>query len=303
MNNLRSKNQANATEPIVYSFDINPECRQYTFGISQYNITKNIEQNLYVLRKTPFWKSPLLYDVSSHQDTSYTYMNNFGDTFLGKKILIFHKNEQTNDYSFTQTYDKNNKTTDYDILNSSNTELSIDNVSIDYEVYIEASENDEIKNDDVITYNEGVKFINKSLDLSPCVLQSTIFNSGISFSDTDEIYLTLEDEAGDLVMLCSDYECKIHNGSELSVTTIIPFVNNEIENVYYTNKSNYDKVRFVMSDYGRYISHSTSSNNKPFENNLGFLLSVKTKDKSNKNVSVRFSIDDMAHATNLTSNF
>jgi hypothetical protein len=152
-------------------------------------------------------------------------------------------------------------------------------------------------------YNEGVKFSNKELNLSPYVLQTMTFISGVQFSDTDEIYLTLEDESGDLVLLASDYECSIPKNDKLNVTTIIPFVNDNIENVYYTDKSDYDKVRFVMSDYGRYISHSTSKENKPFENNLGFLLSVKPKDNSNKNVSVRFTIDNKDYATNLTSNF
>lgn len=298
MNNLRSKNQANATEPIVYAFDINSDCKQYTFGISQFNATKNIEQNLYVLRKTPFWKSFLSQEVSCYQDSKNTYISNFGDTFLGKQILIFYNKNQTNEYSFAQSYDKKNKTTNYTISNSSGKEINLDNVTIDYDVYIESSDNDE-----VVMYNEGVKFSNKKINLSPHVLQTMTFISGVQFSDTDEIYLTLEDESGDLVLLASDYECAIPKNDKLNVTTIIPFVNDNIENVYYTDKSDYDKVRFVMSDYGRYISHSTSKDNKPFENNLGFLLSVKTKDDSNKNVSVRFSIDNKDYATNLTSNF
>lgn len=300
MVNLRSKNQANSFEPIVYTFDIDPQCKQYTFGISQYNISKNIEQNLYILKQTPFWKSPLAYEVSSYKDDNNTFVNNFGNTLFGKQIIVFNEVIQSNDYHFNITYDNRNKTMDYNIFNSSNVELNLSDVTINYDIYMESSENDNGQ----IIYRDGVKLYNKDLILSPYVLQGMIFNSSVSFTETDEIYLTLEDDGtGDLIMLCSDYECTIPKDDELNVTSVIPFVNDTIENVYYTDKSDYDKVRFVMSDYGRYISHSTSTNNGKFENNMGFLLSVKTKDESNKNVSVRFTIDNKDYATNLTSNF
>lgn len=300
MNNLRSRNQANAAEPIVYTFDINPQCKQYTFGVSQYNISKNIEQNLYILRKTPFWKSPLSNDVSSYKDNNNTYISNFGDNLFGKQIIIFNNINQSSNYIFNISYNNYFKTTDYTILNNSNEEVELSKITIDYDIYVESSFNDEGE----VIYRDGIKFINKDLILSPCVLQGMIFNTSVLFSESDEIYLTLEDDGtGDLIMLCSDYECTITKDSELNVTSVIPLVNDIIENVYYTDKSDYDKVRFVISDYGRYISHSTSTNNGDFENNLGYLLSVKPKDESNKNVSVRFTIDDKDYATNLTSNF
>lgn len=300
MDNLRSRNQANAAEPIVYTFDINPQCKQYTFGISQFNISKNIEQNLYILRKTPFWKSPLDNEVSSYKDNNITYVSNFGDNLLGKQIIIFNNINQSSNYIFNISYNNYFKTTDYTILNNSNEEVELSKITIDYDIYVESSFNDEGE----VIYRDGIKFINKDLILSPCVLQGMIFNTSVLFTESDEIYLTLEDDGtGDLIMLCSDYECTITKDTELNVTSVIPLVNDIIENVYYTDKSDYDKVRFVISDYGRYISHSTSTNNGDFENNLGYLLSVKPKDESNKNVSVRFTIDDKDYATNLTSNF
>ena len=128
-----------------------------------------------------------------------------------------------------------------------------------------------------------------------------VFNTSINF-ELDDVYLTLEDSNGDLVLLTCDYECSLKN-TDSTVTSMIPMVNNKIENVYYTYQSDYDRVRFVISDYGRFISHSTSKNNSSYSDNKGFLLSVKTKNEYNKNVSVRFTIDDESYATNLTSNF
>lgn len=300
MDNLRSKNQANAAEPIVYTFDINPQCKQYTFGISQFNITKNIEQNLYILRKTPFWKSPLLHEVSSYKDNNNTYISNFGNNLFGKQIIVFNNINQSSNYIFNISYDNKNKTTDYTILTTSNKEVELSDITINYDIYLESSN----ENESNVIYRDGIKLYNKDLILSPYVLQGMVFTTSVLFTGSDEIYITLEDDGtGDLIFLCSDYECTIPKDNELNVTSIIPFVNDEIENVYYTDNTEYDKVRFVMSDYGRYISHSTSTNNGDFENNLGYLLSVKTKDESNKNVSVRFTIDNKDYATNLTSNF
>lgn len=253
-----------------------------------------------MLRKTPFWKSPLSHEVSSYKDNDNTYVNNFGDTLFGKQIIVFNNVNQSNDYHFNISYDIRNKTTDYIIYNSSDEEINLSDVTINYDIYMESS----TSNDGQIIYRNGVKLYNKDLILSPYVLQGMVFNTNVLFTESNEIYLTLEDDGtGDLILLSSDYECTIPKDNELNVSSIIPFVNDEIENVYYTDKSDYDKVRFVMSDYGRYISHSTSTNNGKFENNLGYLLSVKTKDESNKNVSVRFTIDNKNYATNLTSNF
>lgn len=299
MDNLRSKYVVNSTEPIVFTFDIDQKCNQYTFGLSQFGITKNIEQNLYVLKNIPFWKSPLDKEVSSYKVNDTTFVSNFGDTLFGKKIAIFERKNQENNYYYKQSFNGESETLDYTLLNQSNEEIPLNEITINYDVYVESS-----KNDGEILYRDGIKFLNSELDASPFVLQGMVFNTAISFTDSDEVYLTIEDEgSGDLIMLSSDYECAIDKNNDINVTTIIPFVEDQIENVYYTNESNYDKVRFVISDNGRYISHATSTQGNDFENNMGFLLSVKPKDEHNKNVSVRFTIDNKDYATNLTSNF
>lgn len=300
MNNLRSKKLANAAEPIVYSFDINPNCKQYSFGISQNSKQKNIEQNLLILRKTPFWKSPLSQEVSCYQDQNNTYICNFGDSLLGKKILIYCNTNQSSDYYFHKNYNNENKILEYEIKDSSNEIVYFPTIKIDYNIYLESSSE---KDDEEKIFNNGIKYSSIDLDIVPFVLQGMVFNTNTSFSSSDDIYLTLEDEKGDLILLCSDYECTIPKDNKLNVTCIVQLDNDKIENVYYTEKSDYDKVRFIISDYGRHISHSTSTNNGQFENNLGFMLSPEAKEESKKNVSVRFSIDNKNYSTNLTTNF
>ena len=117
MDNLRSRKIANATEPIVFTFDIDPMCKQYTFGVSQSNLSKNIEQNLFVLKNNPFWKNPSTEEVSSFQENNVNYIRNFGDEIFGKQILIFNTNNQTDSYFLIHSYDDKNKTMDYTIVN------------------------------------------------------------------------------------------------------------------------------------------------------------------------------------------
>lgn len=178
--------------------------------------------------------------------------------------------------------------------------MTINDINIIYDIYLESQNEEESEK----LFLDGKVFSNKNLSLTPFILQGMVFNSNVSFTESDEIYLSLENnETDDLIVLCSDYEYTLNEKDELNTTTIIPFVNDKIENIYYTNETDYNKVRFVISNNGRYISHSTSNDNNIFKNNLGFLLSSKTKDESNKNVSVRFSIDNKSYSTNLTSNF
>lgn len=297
MDNLRSRNLADATEPIVYSFDINSECKQYTFGLSQSQFSKTIDQNLFILKNTPFWKSLLENEVSCYEKENQIIISNFGEQFLGKGILIFVAPNQTNTYTYNHQFNSKNKLTTFTIKDSNNKEIDLSSVTIDYQIFIENTETD---NKEVI-YQNGIPYTEENLFITPVVVTSMVFNTSINF-EADDVYLTLEDSNGDLVLLSCDYECSLMN-TDSNVTSMIPIVNDKIENVYYTYQSDYDRVRFVISDYGRFISHSTSKNNSSYSDNKGFLLSVKTKNESNKNVSVRFTIDEKSYATNLTSNF
>lgn len=299
MDNLRSKNLADATEPIVYSFNIDSKCKQYTFGLSQSYFSETIDQNLFILKNTPFWKSILENEVSCYEKEDQIIISNFGEQFLGKGIIIFVAPNQTNTYTYTQQFNSKKKlTTIFTINDSNNKEVDLSSVTINYQIFIENTETD---NKEVI-YQNGIPYTEeKDLFITPVVVSSMVFNTSINF-ELDDVYLTLEDSNGDLVLLTCDYECSLKN-TDSTVTSMIPMVNNKIENVYYTYQSDYDRVRFVISDYGRFISHSTSKNNSSYSDNKGFLLSVKTKNEYNKNVSVRFTIDDESYAKNLTSNF
>lgn len=86
--------------------------------------------------------------------------------------------------------------------------------------------------------------------ITPTALTSQVYNSDTQFSK-DELYITLE-SSDDLVFLTSDYEITLNTENE-KYSSIILLKNNETDAMYY-DKIDTDRVRFVISDYGRIIS-------------------------------------------------
>ena len=86
--------------------------------------------------------------------------------------------------------------------------------------------------------------------ITPTALTTQVYNSDTQFSE-DEVYLTLE-SSDDLVFLTSDYEITLNTENE-KYSSIILLKNNETDAMYY-DKIDTDRVRFVISDYGRIIS-------------------------------------------------
>lgn len=302
MDNYKSTYTVDITSPAVFSFNITKDCKQYTFGLSQYNSSDYIEQNLFVLKNIPYWKSFLKYETSCYKSNDTYIISNFGNTFLGKSIIIFQKDYQSNQYTFTDQIDKRTGIYNTHLYkndeNKKLTEIDITNVSIDYSSYIETFDD---SNEEIIIYSNDKKFIEQDLNIIPSILKNKIHTSSLSHSN-EEVYLIIDNDGNDISFLCTDYECNLHE-NDVTTTTLFTMVDDVIETTHYINDLNYDKVRFVISDNGRYISHSTSLNGGEYKNNKGFLLSVEPKNQSNKNVSVRFSIGNKIHCSNLTSNF
>ena len=178
--------------------------------------------------------------------------------------------------------------------------------------YIESD--DASQNDITIFYNNKTyKLVktgnNQNLSLTPIFYQSKIYINNLQFSKENDYCLLLDNET----LLTLDYEFDFKSSDDnYSASTIMPMVNDKIENFYYTNKipSKDCRMRFIIDDKGRYISLScadskTSNNyNKSdsfiFSNN--FVLEELEKNKKDK-VSVRFSIEDKDYCTDLSSNF
>jgi hypothetical protein len=106
----------------------------------------------------------------------------------------------------------------------------------------------------------------------------------------------------DLVLLTSDYEITIDSEKE-KYSSIILLKNNETDAMYY-DKIDTDRVRFVISDYGRIISfaqHNEESNS--FNKTKSLIFSSNKLTDENQTVSIRLSSDIFNSTENITVNF
>lgn len=106
----------------------------------------------------------------------------------------------------------------------------------------------------------------------------------------------------DLVLLTTDYEITIDSEKE-NYSTIVLLKNNETDAIYY-DKIDTDRVRFVISDYGRIISfaqHDKESNS--FNKTKSLIFSSNKLTDENQTVSIRLSSDIFNSTKNITVNF
>jgi hypothetical protein len=106
----------------------------------------------------------------------------------------------------------------------------------------------------------------------------------------------------DLVLLTSDYEITIDSEKE-KYSSIVLLKNNETDAIYY-DKIDTDRVRFVISDYGRIISfaqHDKESNS--FDKTKSLIFSSNKLTDENQTVSIRLSSDIFNSTKNITVNF
>lgn len=298
MINYRSKQLPKIYESIVYSFDLNTNCKYISFGLSSSRDKKTIDQNIFVFKNIPYWYNSISEDLSCFIENDKVSLSNCGEKLLNKSFFILDPS-----------------------INSTISNLS-DKSEFQYQFYIESD--DASPTDITIFYNNKTyKLVenkdNSILSLKPIVSQSKIYINDIQLSKEDDYWLLLDNET----LLTLDYEFEFKSSDEnYSASTIMPMVNDKIENFYYTNKipSKDCRMRFIIDDKGRYISlscaDSISSNDYNesdsfiFSNN--FVLGELEKSKKDK-VSVRFSIEEIDedgnssenknYCTNLSSNF
>lgn len=288
MINYRSRQLPKINESIVYSFDLNTNCKQLSFGLSSLRDKKTIDQNIFVFKNIPYCYNSTSEDLSCFIENDKVTLSNYGEKLLNKSFLMLDPS-----------------------INSTISNLS-EKSEFKCNFYIES---DDASQDSITIFynNKTYKLVktgnNQNLSLTPIFYQSKIYINDLQFSKDNDYWLLLDNET----LLTLDYEFDFKSSDDnYSASTIMPMVNDKIENFYYTNKipSKDCRMRFIIDDKGRYISLScadsiTSNNyNKSdsfiFSNN--FVLEELEKSKKDK-VSVRFSIDNKDYCTQLSSNF
>lgn len=280
MENYRSRKLANNNEPIVYSFDLDNECEQFSFGVSSAKTKTTIDQNLYIFKNKPYWHNSISNDISCYIDekSKEVCLSNCGEQLLNKEIFIIC-----------------NGSSDIDSMKNLN-----DSTTFNYDFYMES---DNITDNDISIYFNNKHFKKEEeIEITPiCIKEDKTFTNSIEYS-SEECYLIIDDET----VLAIDYEYSFTSSDEKYTTsTILPMIQDKIDNYYYTDKIPNEKcrIRFVISDKGRFmtISYADESSNN-YTSSDSFILSNNMVEKQD-NVSVRFSIDNSKYCNNLSSNF
>ena len=271
--------------------------KKFALGFSLNDADNFILQNVLILQDKIHWKSSLDNDLSVvESDDGTTTLSNVGNTFLNNEIRIL----QDARYQ-TSSYIGERKANHVEVsFYEGSTEVNFETIDTNHSVYIKIKENDDTYGKNVLT-EDFSSFVETDFIVTPTVLSSKVYNSDTNFSKTDDIYITLE-SVDDLVLLTSDYEITIDSEKE-NYSTIVLLKNNETDSIYY-DKIDTDRVRFVISDYGRFISfaqHNEESNS--FHKTKSLIFSSNKLTDENQTVSIRLSSDIFNSTEKITVNF
>jgi hypothetical protein len=78
--------------------------------------------------------------------------------------------------------------------------------------------------------------------------------------EQDDTIILLENNSNEAVVLNLDYGVSL-NPYEYNISTVESYINGNLVKTEHFTSPEYDKVRFVMSDYGRIISHTVHHEN------------------------------------------
>lgn len=117
----------------------------------------------------------------------------------------------------------------------------------------------------------------------------------------DNEYITVSNNQDDLFLLGTDFEIFIPDSMSSKITTVISYQKQKIVKTQFLKDKEFDRVRFVISDYGRTISHSVKKRNEIGYSNT--TISNFDCQKYTNPASIRFYTANDSIISNITANF
>lgn len=117
----------------------------------------------------------------------------------------------------------------------------------------------------------------------------------------DNEYITVSNNQDDLFLLGTDFEIFIPDSMSSKITTVISYQKQKIVKTQFLKDKEFDRVRFVISDYGRTISHSVKKRNEIGYSNT--TISNFDCQKYTNPTSIRFYTSNDSIISNITANF
>lgn len=252
------------------------------------------------------WYNPTLIQFNKIDDsidpTSFTFQNGFfyvwntQNKLLGNEIVILQDFIPLQKQDYYVLFD--NETSTYNFYHKSNIGAPISNAAIDlhYTCYINTDSYGD-SSDEVIYHNDQYYF-------------KTDFQVIPQLASDDDYDAILISSGQEPTILASDFIIKI-DPTKYKITSIVAKENGKVLSTDYINFYDYDRVRFVISDYGRMISHSIHKKDSESMYQQSKVSVFNTK-KFNSNypqfnnykfVSINFKVNDKNSISNLTANF
>lgn len=127
----------------------------------------------------------------------------------------------------------------------------------------------------------------------------------ILFETDNYEYITVSNNQDDLFLLGTDFEIFIPNSISSTITTVISYqkIDNKqkIVKTQFLKNKEFDRARFVISDYGRTISHSVKKRNEIGYTNT--TISNFDCQKYTNPTSIRFYTSNDSGISSITANF
>lgn len=179
---------------------------------------------------------------------------------------------------------------------SNTKEVSFNDLDLGYKCYITSQDfiNQDLKQYPI--FQNNTYYFESTLEVVPIV--------HVNKNDDDDMdtVILVGLNSSECSILAYDYGIAI-DPSENKITSIQAIHNNKVIDTTYINNLQYDKARFVISDYGRLISHSVhkKDSDKMFEQPN--ITVFNTVEKSSTPTRVHFYTNNDKGITNITSNF
>lgn len=127
----------------------------------------------------------------------------------------------------------------------------------------------------------------------------------ILYETDNQEYITVSNNQDDLFLLDTDFEIFIPNSMSSKITTVISYqkIDNrqKIVKTQFLKDKEFDRARFVISDYGRTISHSVKKRNEIGYTNT--TISNFDCQKYTNPASIKFYTSNDSGISSITANF
>lgn len=206
---------------------------------------------------------------------------------LGNKIHFLQQTHKTNKYYSKVSTTNTKDIVIYDSTSETQEQVSLENLDLSYKCYINTDQFSS-QNGELIFIQE--QFYETNFEVVPFTCQTQ-----------NQQIIILDNTQNELAFLGLDYGVVVD--PEINkIVTIASYQNGVIKETDYIKGVDYNRVRFVVSDGGRILSHAVHEKDSKEQFSKNVAKKFETNDRE-RLISIKFEIDNNSSISNITSNF